>query len=244
MVLAGRLQVLPDRQKIDIGRPQIIHYLLQILTGFAEPHHQPRLGEERRIELLRPVEQPQAGVISRAGPYFRIELRYRLQSVVENVRPRLDDGFECARFAQEIRRQYLDRGLWRLRPDLPDHLRELSGAAVFEVVPVDGGDHDMLETELSDRPCDIVRLVWVEPVRSAGRDVAECARPGTNGAQDHHGGVPLRPTLADVGAARLFTHGRELVFADDPARLLIFTRRGGLYPDPGRLAHYRTFGAV
>ena len=65
----------------------------------------------------------------------------------------------------------------------------------------------------------------IEQIGPAGRDVAEGAGAGADGAQDHHRRVLLLPALADIGAGRLLADGVELELAhqarasrDIPAR--------------------------
>ena len=54
----GRLQVLSDRQEIHLRLAQIVHDLQDLGARLAEPDHQPRFGEDRRIEPLGVIEQP------------------------------------------------------------------------------------------------------------------------------------------------------------------------------------------
>src|SRR5215472_18342042 len=53
------LQVLPDRQEIDLCRPQIVHDLKYLGLVLSEPDHDPRFGEQCWVEPLCLVEQPQ-----------------------------------------------------------------------------------------------------------------------------------------------------------------------------------------
>jgi hypothetical protein len=57
VMLAGRLQILPDGQKVDVGRAQIVHHLQHLVALFAQAHHDAGLGEDRRIDLLDPLQQ-------------------------------------------------------------------------------------------------------------------------------------------------------------------------------------------
>ena len=68
------------------------------------------------------------------------------------------------------------------------------------------------------------------------RDVAEGAGAGAGVAHDHHGGVALRPALADVGAGGFLADRDEAVGAHQGAGLVVDRMGGRLYPDPGGLA--------
>ena len=61
----------------------------------------------------------------------------------------------------------------------------------------------------------------IERPRQPGRHVAEGAGARAGVAHDHHGGVALRPALADVGAGRLLAHRDEPVLAQHAARLAV-----------------------
>ncbi len=156
--------------------------------------------------------------VARARPDRQIERRHGLEIVVEDVGPRLDDDVKRAVLAQEVRRQHLDRGSGRGGADGADHRGEMRRAAVRQIVAIDRGDDDMLETQLGDGVGDPLRLVRVESAGQPGLDVAEGAGARAGVAHDHHGGVLLRPALADIGAAGLLADGDEAVLAHDLAR--------------------------
>jgi hypothetical protein len=44
VVLAGRLEVLPDRQEIDLGRAQVVHELQDLVPLLAQTYHDAGLG--------------------------------------------------------------------------------------------------------------------------------------------------------------------------------------------------------
>src|SRR3712207_9475021 len=77
----------------------------------------------------------------------------------------------------------------------------------------------------------------------SGGDVAERTGPRAGVAHDHHGGVALRPALADVRAGRLLADRDEAVLAHQRPGLVV--DRGGrrLGPDPLRPAPDRVVGA-
>ena len=152
---------------------------------------------------------------------MQVEPGHRFEVVIEHVGAGRDHGFERAVLAQEVRGQDLDRRFWRRRADCTDGLGEMPGAAVAEVVAIDGRHDDMLKLQMRDGLCNAPRLVGVEVRRQARRDVAERAGARANAAHDHHRRVPLLPAVADVRAGGLFADGVKLVFADDGPRVVI-----------------------
>jgi hypothetical protein len=125
---------------------------------------------------------------------------------------------------QKVGGQDLDRRAGRGGADCADRAREMLGAPIVQIVPVHRGDDDMREPERGDRLGDTPRLVWVEKIGPAGRDIAEGTRAGADAAEYHDRCMLLLPTLADIRAARLFAHCVERQLAHQPACRLVFGR--------------------
>ena len=104
-------------------------------------------------------------------------------------------------------------------PQRLDHLDELAGAAVRQIVAVDRGDHDMGEAELGRGDRDMLGLERIDRARHAGLDVAEGAGAGAGVAEDHHRRVLLGPALADIGAGRFLADRGEV---EPPHQLAAF----------------------
>ena len=200
----------------------------------AQPDHHARFGEHRRVELLDPVEQAQRREIARARPHLGVKPRHGFEIVVEDIgprpRPRSRSRRPCAG-----NRASAPRSWWRAR-------RARIAAMVRAKCPAPPSSRSSRSTEVTtmcSRPSAATasptrsRLVRVEPVGPAGRDVAEGAGAGADRAQDHHRRVLLLPALADIGAGRLLAHGVELELAHQLARLVIFRRVRRLDADPG-----------
>ena len=47
-----RLKILAHGEEIDVGRAHVVHHLMYLEPFFAQPQHDARLGEDRRVELL------------------------------------------------------------------------------------------------------------------------------------------------------------------------------------------------
>ena len=244
MVLLRRLQILADGHEVDIGRAQIVHELQDLVPLFAQADHDARLGEDRGIKLLHPLQQPDRMEIARAGPNGQIVRRHGFEIVVEHVGLCRDDDLQRAVLAQEVGRQDFDRRCRRRRADGANNLRKMLGAAVVEIVAVDRGDDDMGQAHLLHRIGDARRLVVVERGRDAGRDVAEGAGARADLAHDHEGGVLLVPALADVGAAGLLADRDQLVRLHDLARVGVTLRGRRLDADPVGLAQHLLVGPV
>src|SRR6185312_15711518 len=113
-----------DGEKIDIRRTQIVHHLQYLVTLLAQSDHDAGLGEDRGVDFLDSLQQPDRMEIARTGADAEIARRHRFQIVVEYVGPRRHHPFERAVLAQEIRRQDLDRRARTALADRADGLRE------------------------------------------------------------------------------------------------------------------------
>ncbi len=225
MMLWRRLQILPDGQEIDLRRAQIVHDLQHFGLVLAETDHDPRFGEQCRIEPLGLIEQAQRMKISRARPYLGVKTRHGFEIVVEDVGPRRDDGFERALLAQEIGGQDLDRGLGSGGADRHDGLGEMLRPAIVEIVAVDRGDDDVRQAEGCHRLADTLRLVAIEQIGPSGRDIAKSAGAGAHPAEDHDRRVLLLPAFADVRAGGFLADGIEMQLAHQPPRRQVFRAR-------------------
>ena len=207
-----------DRQKIKLRGAQIVHHLQHIAFVIAEPDHNPRFREQRRIEALDLVEQTQRMEIAGARPHLGIETGYRFEVVVEHVRLGSDDGFERSLLAQKIGGQNLDCRARSSCADGCDSPGELPGPAIIEVVAIDRGDYDVGEAEGGDSLGDAPRLVRVEQIGSTGRDIAKAAGTGADPSEDHDRRVLLFPAFADVRAGRFLADRIQREFPHQPAR--------------------------
>jgi len=244
VVLARRLQVLADGDEIDVGSAQVVHQLQHFVTLFAETDHDAGFGEHRWIEFLDALKQADGVEVSGAWTDGEIVARYGFHVVVEHIGFGGDDALQCPRLLQEIGRQDFDGGLRRSGADRPDHLLEMFGATVGQVVTVDGGNDDVGEAHLLDGLGDVLGFRHVERIRLAGGDVAEGACAGTDLAHDHEGGVFLVPAFADVRATGFFADRHELVRAHQFARLLVALGHRRLDTDPLRLAQHFGIGLM
>jgi hypothetical protein len=110
----------------------------------------------------------------------------------------------------------------------------VAGAAVGDVVAVDGGDDHVLQTHLEGRLREAERLerVW-RRVGLAGVDVAVAAGAGARVAEDLECRGAAPPALGDVGAARLLADRVELRAVDQLADVVVAVvraRRTDLHP--------------
>ena len=171
-VLHRGLQILADGQEIDVGDPQIVHDLHDFRLRLAQADHQAGFGEDRRVDLLHPVEQAQRLVIARAGPDRRIQPRHGLQVVVEHVRPRrrrrVSRRPACAGSRGSGPRSWCPARPARIACDDGGEMRR---PAVGQIVAVDRGDHHVAQAQFRHRIGDARRLVGFQ-APAAGR----CAR--------------------------------------------------------------------
>ncbi len=172
-----------------------------------------------------------------AGTRFLVQARRRFQVVVHHVRQAILEqvqGFFQA--AAEVGHQHFDAGVRRQGARLLDALDEMAGAAIAQVIAVDGSDDDVVQAQLGDGFRQVGRLFLVQRVRAAMADVAERAAARALVAHDHEGGGALAKTFADIRAAGFLAHRHELVFAQDVLDFIETGRcRSGLDADPVRL---------
>ena len=69
VMFGGGLQVLAHGEEIDIGGAQVVHHLADIVEGLTQADHQAGLGEQFRVGAFGVIQQPQRGVIARAGAH-------------------------------------------------------------------------------------------------------------------------------------------------------------------------------
>jgi hypothetical protein len=89
-------------------------------------------------------------------------------------------------------------------------------AAIGQIIPIDRGEHHVLEPHELDRTCNVLGLLGIEPPAWIARvHRAEAAGPRAHGSHEHDGGSARVPAFADVGALRLFADRAQAVVADD-----------------------------
>ena len=110
------------------------------------------------------------------------------------------------------------------------------GAAVGELVAVDGGDHAVFQFHEGDGFTDAAGLVEVEDGGASGGDVAEAAGAGADVAEDHDGGGAAGPAFAHVGAHGGFADGVEFVLVDGFAEFGVGGAGGEFDAQPGGFA--------
>ncbi len=140
--------------------------------------------------------------------------------------------------AGEVGRQHFDRGARRQLFECPDRGRELTGAAVGQVVAIDRGDDDVAQLHLRRGLGQAPRLVRVGQARGlAGVHVAVAAGAGAGVAENLEGGRPPAPALAHVRALRLLANRVQLLAVQEPAHVAV--ERVG-----ARGAHFHPLGAA
>ncbi len=95
----------------------------------------------------------------------------------------------------------------------------MSGSAIEQIIPSDGGDHGVLQSEGFDDPSYTGWFIFVHRRWRSGRNGAEAAVAGANIPQDHEGGCALPPALAQVGAAGFTANRIQAVIPDQPVEV-------------------------
>ena len=143
------------------------------------------------------------------------------------------DGIEVA---AEVAEERLDEHVGPKLFQPANGSRDVPGAPVEQVVPVDHRHDDVLERHPREGSCDVLGLANVD--RASGlacRDSAKTAPARARVAQQHHGRRPLAPALAEVGATGLFADGMQVEIAKRLLELRVALAAGGPDLEPRRL---------
>ena len=104
----------------------------------------------------------------------------------------------------------------------------------------------MLQAQLCHGICHPARLEHIKRIwRFSGCNITKRTGAGTNLTHDHHRGVPLAPTFANIGAAGLFADGDQIIIPHYIARRFIASAGGRFHANPIRffwLSIIRTVG--
>ena len=147
--------------------------------------------------------------------------------------------------ADEVGRQYLDGRAGRAMAYGAYRLGEMIGAAVLDIVAVDRGNDDVIQSQFLDSMGHAPRFERVQRLgRLAGGNVAERTGAGTDLAHDHHGRVALAPAFSHIRAAGLFADRYQSVLAHDLGSLAITGRGRCLDANPGRFLRLGVVGAM
>ena len=103
---------------------------------------------------------------------------------------------------------------------------------IGEIVAIDRCYDHVLETQLSDGSCDVLRLAGIERTRQARPHIAKGAGPCAGVAHDHDGRVALFPTLANIRAPGFLANRMQTVGANDARCLRVRWRARRLHADP------------
>ena len=241
---AGGLEVLADGEHLDVVGTHVAHHFEDFLVGFAKTNHQAGFGRDFGVAGLELLEQFQRVGVVGAGAGLLVEARDGFEVVVEDVgRGLVEDVQGDIHAAAEVGHQHFDAGLGAGCAGGLDALDEVLGAAVTQVVPVDAGDHHVVEAHRGDGLGEVGRFVGVEGLGAAVAHVAERAAAGADVAHDHEGGRALAEAFVDVGAGGFFAHGVELVLAQGVLDFVeAFGFHAGAELDADPLGLFEAFG--
>ena len=89
----------------------------------------------------------------------------------------------------------------------------MRSAAIGKIITVNRGNDDMAQAKRGNGLCHILRLIQIQRVRPPRCNIAERTGACTYRAENHHGGMFLRPAFADIWAGRLLAHGDKIEIA-------------------------------
>ena len=130
----------------------------------AQADHDPGLGEHVRVEGFGLAEDGLRPLVVVLRLDELEQPRHGLDVVVEDFRAGIHHHAQRLQAALEIRDEHLDRAAGMELADAADDHGKDRRAAVLAVVPVDAGDHGVLQIHGLDRLGDPLRL---QPVQRA-----------------------------------------------------------------------------
>ena len=91
----------------------------------------------------------------------------------------------------------------------------MAAAAVAQIVPIHAGNDHIVEFQRGYGFGQVFGLVHIQRIGSAMADIAKRAAARAFVAHDHEGSGAAAKAFADIGATGFFTHGVQIVFAQD-----------------------------
>jgi DNA polymerase I len=147
--------------------------------------------------------------------------------------------------AVEVGDEHLDGGTGVYLPDGLDGLSPVSGAVVWQVVSVDGGDDHMFKVQVLDGAGHVEGFFGIRRQGFAGICGAEPASSGADVTEDHEGGSTCCPAFGQVGAPSALADGMETVAAHQVFQFHVFLTAGDASFEPwGFSVRKRTLGML
>ena len=237
VVLGRGPQVLADGQQVAVDGAQVSHGLDNLMPLLAQADHHPGLGHGVRGYLLclgQHLQRPAVAALWTHGVKHPLNGLY---VVVEDVR--LGVHHRAQGLSLVVRDEHLHLAIRQPPAYLADALGEDEGAAVGQVVTVDGGYDAVAQGQLLHRARQSLRLLQVEREGPTRGDGAVVAAAGAYVTQDHEGGAAPVPAVPDVGAAGLLADGVQLALAQQVVQLNVVGAAGHGHLEPGRQASAR-----
>ena len=128
-------------------------------------------------------------------------IKYIRRRVFQNIQSNLHT-------ASEIWDQHFDLNFGIKAARLADSVREMLCPTVIQVVAIDRRDHDIAQAHFAYRDGELGRLIRVECVRLAVRDIAKWTAPSANLTHNHKRSGAIAKTLAQIRARGLFADRR------------------------------------
>mmetsp|Transcript_23260 Transcript_23260/g.65900 ORF Transcript_23260/g.65900 Transcript_23260/m.65900 type:complete len:440 (+) Transcript_23260:59-1378(+) len=233
-----RLQVLPERHNVHIDCAQVLQRRHYVLLRFSKAQHQRRLRETRpyRLDVLQHFHGlPVRGT---SVSYQRSQALHRFDIVRVHIQPRGCHSSHQIQIALKVRRQCFHQDVGLLFLQLLHDLAEMLRSLIFQIVPIDARQNDVVQAPFGDGGRDLLRLFGIQRRRRTRRlDGAKPAATSAGITHDHDRGggrvvFAAAPALADVGTSRLFADRRQPQLPNCAAQLLVVFRRCRLRLQP------------
>mmetsp|Transcript_5927 Transcript_5927/g.18245 ORF Transcript_5927/g.18245 Transcript_5927/m.18245 type:complete len:321 (-) Transcript_5927:427-1389(-) len=218
-VLLGRPHVLPQRHHVHARVAQRLQCRDDLLARLATPKHNAALGHARTQPLCRRQHAHALLPVGAAVADHTLQPLHRLNVVRVHIQTRIHNDLGARLIAAKVGHQRLHQQPARSAfLEQGDGAANVRCAAIRKIVAVNAGQHHIVEPPRCDCFGHRVGLFGVERRRRATcLDSAESASARARVAHEHDGrgcsvAVAASPALANVGAARLLAHSRQLEF--------------------------------
>src|SRR5215213_1352797 len=220
-----RLEILSNRHDVARDGAQVVHELDDFIKRLAQSDHDSTLRQHAAIFPIASrrssLQKCQRLLVNRIGPDAAVQAGDGFGVVVKHVRLCVEHGVECGFVAVEVRNQNFDFAIGIESTYLSNRFSPVCGAAVRQIVAIDGSDNGMGEIQMIYCFGDMPRLLRIQRARLAFAHCTEATVARADVAAKHESGGAIRPALENVWAARFLADGVQVESFDQLQHLVL-----------------------
>jgi len=212
------------------GGQQVIHAREELGFGLAKAQHDAGFGNDAGVSNV--FQYLETSVITGLWADLFGQTADGLQVMRDDVWFDFDYAVDVLFHPFEVGNEDFDGGGGIEFADFPDGLGPDCGAAIGQVVAVNGGDDAVFELHGQDGFGHALRFFAVNRQGDTGVGVAETAGAGTDLAQDHEGGSAGSPAFREVWTFAAFADGIEFLPVENLFHFQVAFAFGEFYFEP------------